>query len=278
MTTQRRRQPVDAALATDARHLECLRPGRHLRQSYRGGRAQLQLVVGESDQHRVVGGAHKGRTVLMGVVGEHAAEGQRCFHVDERGGLISDTTVVLTTVSDLAADPVHRGGRPLPTRSRTRSDRTTTRRHDPWVAPDFLRALRVPEQVRVVPLLPDEHEMRSRHVIGDEGTTYRGAGERIGANAVPPEKVLGAVVCPEMLVFEGCFLVEQQGASLWPLVAVHRGTITTAARRVPGREDARRAESPSRAWTGALVASVAGLEGGRPRAATGRGMSVAARA
>ena len=49
-------------------------------------------------------------------------------------------------------------------------------RDDARVAADLLRALRVPEQVRVVALLPDEDEMRGGHEVGDERAALAGHG------------------------------------------------------------------------------------------------------
>ena len=39
---------------------------------------------------------------------------------------------------------------------------------DTRIPPDLLRALRMPEEVRVVAFLPHEHEVRRGHELGDE--------------------------------------------------------------------------------------------------------------
>src|SRR5215475_8089767 len=65
--------------------------------------------------------------------------------------------------------------------------------NDPRVAADLHRALGMAEQVRVVALLPDEHEMGGGHEHGHEGAVGRRAGERIGADTEPAD-VLGAVL------------------------------------------------------------------------------------
>src|SRR5438874_9484430 len=48
---------------------------------------------------------------------------------------------------------------------------TTLFRSDPRITAHVLRPLRVPEQVRIVALLPDEDEMGSRHERSEEHTS-----------------------------------------------------------------------------------------------------------
>src|SRR5919198_1618885 len=67
---------------------------------------------------------------------------------------------------------------------------------DARVAADLLRALRVPEKVRVVALLPHEDEVRGGHEVGDERAVLRGARERVGADAEPTGVVVAAFVRP----------------------------------------------------------------------------------
>src|SRR5207302_3234519 len=85
----------------------------------------------------------------------------------------------------LATNPVHRASRRLPgvvggirAESRLVGD-------DVRIATDLLRALRVPQEVRVVTLLPDEDEMRGGHEVGDEGATRGRARKGVRANAEP---------------------------------------------------------------------------------------------
>ena len=91
-----------------------------------------------------------------------------------------------------------------PTRSTRRSARARRVRDDPRVAADLDRPLRMPEEVRVVALLPDEHEVRGGHVLGHEGAARR-PGTGTGRSARDqPSIVIGVVVPPELLVLEGC--------------------------------------------------------------------------
>ena len=59
------------------------------------------------------------------------------------------------------------------------------------------------QQVRVVALLPDEHEVRRGHELGDERATGGGARKRIGAHAVPAGMLLAVVAGPDLLVYLG---------------------------------------------------------------------------
>src|SRR5581483_1550862 len=131
--------------------------------------------------------------------------------------------------SGLAADPVHRtaGGLPGVVRGARAEGRLVD--DDARVAADLLGALRVPEQVGVVALLPHEHEVRRRHEAGDKRAPRRRAREGIGAHAVPAGTVAVLVVAPELLVFERRLAGEGDGAALQPL-ALHAGRI----RIVPG--------------------------------------------
>ena len=81
---------------------------------------------------------------------------------------------------------------------------------DAGIAAHLHRPLGVPEEIGIVALLPDEHEMGGRHVARDERATRSGARERIGADAVPAEIVVGAVVLPELLVLDHVLALEQQ--------------------------------------------------------------------
>ena len=69
-----------------------------------------------------------------------------------------------------------------------------------WVAAHFHGALRVPEEVRVVAFLPDEHEVRSGHELGDERAPGGRTRERISADAPPAAVVTSVVLAPELLL------------------------------------------------------------------------------
>ena len=84
-----------------------------------------------------------------------------------------------------ALHAVHRPPGRLPRVVRRARPERRLVRDDPRVPADLLRALRVPEEVRVVALLPDEHEVGRGHEHGDERAALRGARERIGLHAEP---------------------------------------------------------------------------------------------
>ena len=73
-------------------------------------------------------------------------------------------------------DAVHRPAGGLPGVVRGARPERPLVGDDARVAPDLLRALGVAEEVRVVPLLPDEDQVRGGHELGDE----RAAGGRTG--------------------------------------------------------------------------------------------------
>ena len=58
----------------------------------------------------------------------------------------------------------------------------------------------MPEEVRVVPLLPDEDQVGRSHEHGDERAPLGRAWERVGLDAEPAEMVARAVVPPEIFV------------------------------------------------------------------------------
>src|ERR687896_2760042 len=72
---------------------------------------------------------------------------------------------------------------------------------DMRVAPDLLRSLGVPQQVGIVALLPDEHEMRGRHEVRHEGAARRRAWERVRGNAEPAGVIRISVVAPQLFLF-----------------------------------------------------------------------------
>ena len=71
---------------------------------------------------------------------------------------------------------------------------------DPRVPTYFLRTLCMPEQVRIVALLPDEHEVCRGHEVRDERAPFGRARERIRADAVPAAVVAVVVTGPQLLV------------------------------------------------------------------------------
>ena len=58
----------------------------------------------------------------------------------------------------------------------------------------------MPEQVRVVSLLPDEHEMGRGHEVRDERASLRRTRKGIGAHAVPAAVIVVAAVLPQLHV------------------------------------------------------------------------------
>jgi hypothetical protein len=61
----------------------------------------------------------------------------------------------------------------------------------------------MPEEVRVVALLPNENQVRSGHELGHEAAPLGGARKRIGADTRPAGVITCVVVLPELLVFLG---------------------------------------------------------------------------
>jgi hypothetical protein len=88
----------------------------------------------------------------------------------------------------------------------------------------------VPEQVRVVELLPHEDEVRGRHEVGHERAAARGTRKRIGADAEPAGVILAAVLLPQLLdlALED-FLFEEQSSALRRLHALRLARRTKAA-------------------------------------------------
>src|SRR5205823_13546443 len=91
---------------------------------------------------------------------------------------------------------------------------------DPRVSSDFLCASRVPQEIRVVGLLPDENQMRGSHEICNERAATRGTGEGIGADTEPAAVVGAVVLRPELFVGEE-LLVEKAGLSRLKAAVLH---------------------------------------------------------
>ena len=72
----------------------------------------------------------------------------------------------------------------------------------------------MPEQVRVVALLPDEHEVRRGHELRDEPAPVCRAGKRIGAHAPPAGMVVRVVVEPERLVLVELLVLRDEAPSM----------------------------------------------------------------
>src|SRR5439155_17947917 len=101
----------------------------------------------------------------------------------------------------------------------------------PRVATDLLRALGMPQQVRIVTLFPDQHEMRSRHEVGDERAARRRTGKRVGAHAVPAAVVAAVVLAPELLVLGERLAGEDCSAQIE--LGIHAARIRIASRGTP---------------------------------------------
>jgi predicted acylesterase/phospholipase RssA len=142
-------------------------------------------------------------------------------HSRKSNGGFVDTVERTTAVSALDAVNRPTGGFPRVVRGARAEARLVA--DDPWVSPHFLRALCVPEEVRVVALLPDEHEVCGGHEVGDEGAAFGGAGERIRANAEPAAVLPVVVTLPQLLVELEIGVREHRGAGT--KFRLHAGTI-----------------------------------------------------
>src|SRR5206468_11620133 len=118
---------------------------------------------------------------------------------------------------------------------------------DARVAADLFRALRVAQQVGIVSLLPDEHEMRRCHELGDEAAARSGTRERIGAHAIPAGMRCVVVTGPQLLVDVRIDLLDDAYASEVELLPFHAEKVATAGRplrREAPSARARRDEEP----------------------------------
>src|SRR5439155_24977740 len=105
------------------------------------------------------------------------------------------------------------------------------------VPADLLRPPGVPEQVRVVSLLPDEDQVRGGHELRDEAAARGGAGKGIGGDA-PPAGVIGAVVLPpEFLFAESLELLDQHAADAGRLLHPPQASGATRLARQPSQRD-----------------------------------------
>src|SRR5207244_12642689 len=94
-------------------------------------------------------------------------------------------------------------------------------RDDARVAPDLFRASGVAQQIRVVALLPDEHEVRCGHELRDERTPRSRAWEWISAYAIPPGVLLAVLAGPDLLVDLGPARLDDARAPEPPLLRLH---------------------------------------------------------
>src|SRR5207247_2412515 len=94
---------------------------------------------------------------------------------------------------------------------------------DPRIPPNLLGSLRVPKQVRIVALLPDEDEMGGGHEIGDVRATRCWARERVGSHAEPATVITAALFVPQLLGLLGSRLGDRGRPG--PELGFHRGTI-----------------------------------------------------
>ena len=78
----------------------------------------------------------------------------------------------------------------------------------------------MPQEIRIVALLPDEHEVRCSHEDGDERTAGRRARKRIGSHAEPAGMVAFLLTGPELLVLDRLDLA-RAGTALLKLLALH---------------------------------------------------------
>ncbi len=56
------------------------------------------------------------------------------------------------------------------------------------------------QEVRIVPLLPDEDEVRCGHELGDERALVGRARKRVRTDAEPPRVVGARIIRPELLL------------------------------------------------------------------------------
>jgi hypothetical protein len=87
--------------------------------------------------------------------------------------------------------------------------------HHPRIPTDVLCPLGMPQEIRVVSLLPDEHEMRRRHELRHEGAPKSGAWKRVGANA-PPTVVIAPVILVPQLLVDPDLIIDVNGADRQP--------------------------------------------------------------
>src|SRR5207342_661442 len=87
-------------------------------------------------------------------------------------------------------------------------------RDDTRIAADLLRPCRMPEQVGIVALLPDQDQVRRRHELGHEVAPCGRAGKGSSRYAVPAGMVRSAWLAPELLLFAELLGVEQQAPGL----------------------------------------------------------------
>ena len=80
----------------------------------------------------------------------------------------------------------------------------------------------MPQEIWIVSLLPDEHEMSGGHELGDVRTAGRGARKGIGAHAPPAGVITAPVVDPQILVRKG-LLVSHDDRACARTVGIHAG-------------------------------------------------------
>src|SRR5262249_31093384 len=100
------------------------------------------------------------------------------------------------------ADSVDRATGRLPrVVRRARTERARVLR-DARIAPDFLRACGVSEEIRIVLHFPHEDEVRSGHEVGNKCAPLRGTRKRVRLDAEPPAVVGAVILRPQLLVGE----------------------------------------------------------------------------
>ena len=96
---------------------------------------------------------------------------------------------------------------------------------DARIAADLLGPLRVMQQVGIVPLLPDEDQMRGGHEDRHERAARRGTRERVRPDA-EPATVIGAVFASPEFLFPGELLLGQSRSARFDPALLHREKAT----------------------------------------------------
>jgi len=79
----------------------------------------------------------------------------------------------------------------------------------------------MPEEIRIVGLLPDEDQVGGGHEVGPEGAGARRTWKRIRAHADPTAVVRAVVLRPELLVGEQLFVEKAASARLVEAALLH---------------------------------------------------------
>src|SRR5207248_8432972 len=121
----------------------------------------------------------------------------------------------------LAADSVHGTARRLPRVVRRARPERGLVRDDAGIAADLLRSAGMTEEVGIVALLPNEHEMRGGHELGDIRASRRRARERVGADTEPARMLAVLFALPELFVFDRLRLFDGMHVAASDLLPLH---------------------------------------------------------